>query len=289
MDTKIKIIFFGTPDIAVECLTSLNEDDRFEVMAVVTQEDKPVGRKKIMTPPPVKVYAEEKNIPVYQPARLNDSEDLYERLSALGVDYNVVVAYGQIMSQKWLDVPSKRSVNLHVSLLPKYRGASPMQEALKHGDKMTGVTVQDMVFKMDQGDILAQEEFDIGDDDTLYEVYTRASNIGAALLPKVLHEDFLGNVTPIPQSIEGVSYCTKITKQDGFVDLEEDSAEEIYNKYRAYKMWPGVWTMAHGKRLKLTELAMESSQGLEPGRLQILRVQPEGKKEMGYEDYLRGV
>ena len=285
---SLKMVFAGSPELAVPTLNALIASEH-NVVAVYTQPDRRGGRgRKQFIKSPVKIAAEAYDLPIEQPESLKTTES-QQQLFSYNADVFIVLGYGIILPESVLNHFPLGGINPHVSLLPKYRGASPMQEALKHGDKMTGVTVQDMVFKMDQGDILAQEEFDIGDDDTLYEVYTRASNIGAALLPKVLHEDFLGNVTPIPQSIEGVSYCTKITKQDGFVDLEEDSAEEIYNKYRAYKMWPGVWTMAHGKRLKLTELAMESSQGLEPGRLQILRVQPEGKKEMGYEDYLRGV
>lgn len=282
MESKIKIIFFGTPEIAVKSLQALHEHDSFEVVAVVTQEDKPVGRKQVMTPPEVKVYAEEQGLSVYQPRKLNEDDELYEELNALNPDYNVVVAYGQIMSQKWLDMPSKRSVNLHVSLLPKYRGAAPMQEAILRGDTMTGVTIQDMQFKMDTGDILGMSEIAIGPDDTFYDLYETGGEVGAELLVEILQRDFVGEITPIAQDESQASYCSKITKQDGYVDLAFDSAEEIYNKYRAYKMWPGVWTMKDGKRLKLTELAMQD------GELHIFRVHPEGKKEMDYPDFLRG-
>ena len=307
MDSKIKLIFFGTPDIAVECLKALVENDDFEVLAVVTQEDKPVGRKQVMTPPAVKVYAEDHGLLVYQPACLKDDDELYEVLAALNPDYNVVVAYGQMMSQKWLDIPSKRSVNLHVSLLPKYRGASPMQEALKNGDTQTGVCIQEMVFKLDAGDILAQEEFEIAPDDTFHEVYGHGGKIGAKLLTKVLREDFEGRITPVPQNPEDVSYCTKITKQDGLIDFSTMDATEIYNKYRAYKMWPGIYTFWNDKRVKLTEIKLTDESGANApagtwgkdgdklfvnsldGVVEIIRCQLEGKKEMSVTEVLRGM
>ncbi len=282
MDNKIKLIFYGTPDIAVSCLQSLAEDDSFEILAVVTQEDKPVGRKQVMTPPPVKVYAEEKGIPVYQPGKLDGDDSLFDTLLGLEPDYNVVVAYGQIMPEKWLDMPRLRSVNLHVSLLPKYRGASPMQEALKNGDSVTGVTVQEMVQKLDAGPILGVEEIEILPDDTIFELYEKSTVVGADLLKRVLKEDYSSSITPTPQDESGASYCSKIKKQDGFVDLEVMTAEEIYNKYRAYKSWPGIWTLSGGKRLRLSEISLED------GEIRIHKVHPEGKREMSYEDYLRG-
>lgn len=313
MDKKIKIIFFGTPSIAVKCLESLCENSAFQVIAVVTQEDKPVGRKKTLTEPDVKIFADAHGLPVFQPKSLNDDIALYDNFARLKPDYNVVVAYGQIMSEKWLNMPSRFSVNLHVSLLPKYRGASPMQEALKNGDKVTGVTIQKMAFKMDTGDVLAQESFKINPDDTFFEVYERGGEIGARLLVDTLKADFEGKITPTLQDESKASYCTKITKEDGFVDFEKMTEMEIYNKYRAYKMWPGIWTMYKGKRMKLTEVRPVAKDdfgnidGLrqcpaggtfagqnrlfarcKEGLIEVLRCQIEGKKEMSAREFLLG-
>ncbi|MDZ4245085.1 MAG: methionyl-tRNA formyltransferase [Candidatus Gracilibacteria bacterium] len=325
MNPKIKLIFFGTPEIAVKCLEALKSDSSFEILAVITQEDKPVGRKKVMTPPDVKVYAESVGIPVYQPTNISDDVSLYEQLALLPPDYNVVVAYGQIMSQKWLDLPCLRSVNLHVSLLPKYRGASPMQETLKHGDTTTGVSIQEMAFLIDTGGILSQEEFEIEPNDTFLEIYEKAGSIGARLLVETLKSDFdatsdQGRLTGTIQDNSKASYCTKITKEDGFVDFATLTATEIYNKYRAYKLWPGIWTMMGGKRMKLTEVmtlpdadfenlansgqmaGLDDDSTLksmsktkdrlfarcEEGILEILRCQVEGGTEISAEEFLRG-
>lgn len=321
MDKKIKIIFFGTPSIAVKCLKSLYEERAFEILSVVTQEDKPVGRKKIITPPEVKVFADAHGLPVFQPKSLNDDALLYDKLARLKPDYNVVVAYGQIMSKKWLDMPLKRSINLHVSLLPKYRGASPMQSAILHGDSTTGVTIQEMAFKMDTGKILAQEPFKIASDDTFFEVYDRGGDIGARLLVNTLKADFEDKITPTSQDESQASYCAKITKEDGFVDFATMTAGGIYNQYRAYKMWPGIWTMYKGKRMKLTEIrpvakddfgsidglrqcpatagAGSSTSGTfagqnqlfakcKEGLIEVLRCQIEGKKEMTVSEFLLG-
>ena len=289
MDSKIKLIFFGTPVIASKCLKAILNDDAFEVSAVVTQEDKPVGRRKIITPPDVKIVAAEKGLSIYQPSVLNDDTALYDRLKRFKPDYNVVVAYGQVMSKEWLFTPSIRSLNLHVSLLPKYRGASPMQEAILHGDRVTGVTIQEMSFKMDTGNILAQESFEIGDNDTFSQVYETAGDIGARLLVETLKADFAGDLTPTPQDESQASYCTKITKEDGRVDFIKMTARAIYNKYRAYKEWPGIWTMLDGKRLKLTEIRLADDADFESGQIfakckdgiiEILKCQIEGKKEV---------
>lgn len=312
MNPKIKLIFFGTPDIAAKCLESLMADDAFEILAVVTQEDKPVGRRQVMTPSAVKVYAESEGLPVYQPTNISEDIFLYEKLILLKPDYNVVVAYGQIMSQNWLDLPRISSVNLHVSLLPKYRGASPMQEALKHGDKSTGVTIQKMAYKMDTGDILAQEEFGIEPDDTFLEIYEKAGSIGARLLVETLKSDFdptsdHGRLTGAVQDASKASYCTKITKQDGLIDFAIMTADEIYNKYRAYKVWPGIYSFWNDKRVKLTEIIISDEVALDiaPGTwgtdkdrlfvkskdsvIEVLRCQLEGKKEMAVADVLRGI
>lgn len=310
MDKKIKIIFFGTPSIAVKCLKSLYEERAFEILSVVTQEDKPVGRKKIITPPEVKVFADAHGLSVFQPKSLNDDALLYDKLARLKPDYNVVVAYGQIMSKKWLDMPLKRSINLHVSLLPKYRGASPMQSAILHGDSTTGVTIQEMAFKMDTGKILAQESFKIASDDTFFEVYNRGGDIGARLLVDTLKADFdpsldKCNIVGLRQDESQASYCAKITKEDGFVDFEKMTETDIYNKYRAYKMWPGIWTMYKGKRMKLTEIRLVGdadnstlksifetkdhlSAKCKKGVVEVLKCQIEGKKEMSADEFLLG-
>ena len=307
--SKIKLIFWGTPPIAKQCLSSILDDDSFEVCAVVTQPDKPVGRSQVMTPSPVKELALSHGIPVYEPRTLRDPatvEELEGKIRAFGADYSVVVAYGQIMPKSLLNTPMRGSVNLHVSLLPKYRGASPMQEALKQGDSETGVTIQRMVEGLDHGDLLATAPLSILPDDTFTEVYANASRIGSKLLVVTLKDDFAGLVTPKKQTESDASYCTKMTKEDGRVDFTKMTAQEIYNLYRAYKEWPGVWTNLAGKKVLLHAMKLGSyfeglpasfkfvkDEGLyvqcKEGALRLTELQWEGKKKVNFEDFWNGM
>ncbi len=293
----INVIFMGTPDYAQKILQRLIDTEDINVTAVYTQPDKPVGRKKILTPPPVKTIAQEHNIPVYQPKRLRDEETIQEVLQ-IKCDYIVVAAYGQILPQKILD--HAPCINLHASILPQYRGASPIQQTLLNGDKKTGVTAMLMEEGLDTGDILKIETIDVADDMMVEELFEKLTQTAADLTIDVLHK--FESYTPKKQDEAEATHCKKITKADGEVSLE--NALEVYNKYRAFTPWPGVY-LSSG--LKLKEMKLESADGVheeagkiiaidkksivvtcKQGSLRIYKVQPQSKKEMDVLSYING-
>jgi methionyl-tRNA formyltransferase len=286
----------GTPDYASRILERLIAEDGIEVAAAYTQPDKPVGRKKVMTPPPVKTVALEHGIPVYQPARLRD-EAVVEELRTIACDYIVVAAYGQILPQSVLD--HAPCINLHASILPQYRGASPIQQTLLNGDKETGVTAMLMDVGLDTGDIIKVERIAVADDEMVATLFDRLTELAAKLTVDVL--EHFGDYAPVPQEDALATHCKKISKADGEVAF--DDARTIYNKYRAFTPWPGIY-LAGG--LKLKKMALETASGEHaPGRilrvdedsvvvgcgegsLRLFAVQPPSKKEMRAVDYLNG-
>lgn len=267
----IKIVFLGTPYFAVPTLKALAEDEQISVQLVITQRDKPVGRKGEITPPPVKVAAEELGIAVVQPDDVNQN-DILKMVSEVEPDFIVVVAYGQILRSRWLDLAKKEILNVHASLLPRWRGASPIQSAILAGDEKTGVSIMGIRKKMDTGPVYAQEEISI-EKKHAGELFEELASVGADLLLKVLAG--FENFTPKKQDDSAATYCKKITRKSGEVSLENP---EIMRKYRAYWGWPGIFTYLDGKRLKITE--MEAGE--------IKKVQLEGKREMEIEEFKRG-
>ena len=292
----VRVIFMGTPDYAKEILQRLIDERGIEVAAVYTQPDKPVGRKKIMTPPEVKTLALEHNIDVYQPNRLRDSE-VVEELLKIECDYIVVAAYGQILSRPILD--HAPCINLHASILPQYRGASPIQQTLLNGDKQTGVTAMLMEEGLDTGDIIKIETIEVGDDEMVESLFDRLTKVACDLTVDVL-ENF-NSYTPVKQDDSLSSHCTKITKKDGEVAF--DDALTLYNKYRAFTPWPGIYLQS-GLKLKKIELEDKTSSneagkilkvdsksivvGCENGSVRIFSVQPPSKKEMDILSYING-
>jgi methionyl-tRNA formyltransferase len=292
----IKVIFMGTPDYADEILKRLIEDSEIEVVAVYTQPDKPVGRKKLLTPPPVKVSAQEANIALYQPKRLRE-EAVVQELLQIKCDYIVVAAYGQILPREILD--HAPCINLHASILPQYRGASPIQQTLLNGDKETGVTAMLMEEGLDTGDILKIEKIGVADDEMVESLFYRLTQVAKELSVDVLKN--FKRLTPMPQDDSKASHCKKITKADGEIDF--DNAEVIFNKYRAFTPWPGIYLKS---KLKLKKIALESKEGsyrageilaiekesilvgCSKGTLRIFRLQPESKKEMDAVAYING-
>lgn len=287
----------GTPDYAQKILQRLIETDDINVKAVYTQPDKPVGRKKILTPPPVKSTALEYNIPVYQPNRLRDEETINELL-AIECDYIVVAAYGQILPREILD--HAPCINLHASILPQYRGASPIQQTLLNGDTKTGVTAMLMEEGLDTGDILKIETIDVSDDMMVEELFEQLTDVAAELTLDVLHN--FKDYPPKKQDESEATHCKKITKADGEVSF--DDAQSLYNKYRAFTPWPGVY-LASG--LKLKKIALVESYvnhatageiiaidkesivvACKQGSLRIYKVQPQSKKEMDVLSYING-
>jgi methionyl-tRNA formyltransferase len=267
-------------------------------VGVVTQSDKPVGRRQILTPPHIKAHIQKEGleIPILQPATLKDPQ-VIGQIRSMRPDFIVVAAYGKILPKEVLDIAP--CINLHASLLPKYRGASPIQQALLEGETITGVTAMLMDEGLDTGDILAYDVLPIAPDDTAVTLFEKLSHSAAALTPKVL--DRFSAIAPLPQSDVDATYCKKITKADGLVTFED--AKKLYDRYRAFIHWPGVYLQSGLKLKKMRLLEREGAHrpgeilsiddegiavGCGRGSLLIERVQPPSKKEMAAVDYIHG-
>jgi methionyl-tRNA formyltransferase len=266
-----KIIFLGTPDLSVTILDSLLKAG-YEIPLVITSPDKPVGRKQIMTKTPVRVFAEEKGLKVITPEKLDDG--VLEEIQKSGAEAGVVVAYGKIIPQKIIDSLPKGLLNIHYSLLPEFRGASPVESAILANKEETGVAIQKLVFKLDAGPVVAIEKFPIDNQITTPELKEKLTEIGAELLVKILPEYLYGKIIPVEQDESKATHCGKIQKADGELK-ESDSDEQKWIKYRAFYGWPGVFYFNNeGKRVKITEAVFENEKFI------IKRIIPEGKKEI---------
>lgn len=292
----IDIIFMGTPDYAQKILQRLIEEPGFNVISVYTQPDKPVGRKKVITAPEVKVLAQEHNIDIYQPNRLREEESV-KTVLLQKCDFIIVAAYGQILPKEILD--HAPCINLHASILPQYRGASPIQQAIFNGDKRTGVTAMLMDVGLDTGDILKISEINIDNDEMVSILFERLTECASELTIEVI-KDF-DTFIPKKQDDNCATHCKKISKKDGLVTF--DDALSIYNKYRAYTPWPGIYLESQLKLKKISLVDSEKSNecgkileikkdgivvGCLKGSLLIQSVQPLSKKEMKIADYLNG-
>ncbi|MBU1659058.1 methionyl-tRNA formyltransferase [bacterium] len=292
----MKIIFMGTPDYAKVILQRLLDTKEVEVVAVYTQPDKPVGRKKVLTAPEVKTLACGHGIDVYQPNRLRDKETVAQLLQ-IECDFIVVAAYGQILPLEILN--HAPCINLHASILPQYRGASPIQQTLLNGDTKTGVTAMLMDVGLDTGDIIKISSIDVDCDEMLEGLFEKLTQTAADLTIDVLKN--FNSFTSIPQDNSLATHCSKITKEDGQVCFED--ATVIYNKYRAFTPWPSVYLQS-GLKLKKIALQDKTSQneigeilqidansilvGCKEGSLRIFTVQPQSKKEMNIISYING-
>jgi methionyl-tRNA formyltransferase len=291
----MNIVFMGTPDYADTILKRLIEEDGVDITSVYTQPDKPVGRKKVMTPPPVKVTANEAGISCYQPVTLKDRE-IADAIKRENPDFIVVAAYGQILPKSILDIAP--CINLHASLLPKYRGASPIQQALLNGDKITGVTAMLMEEGLDSGPMLAWNVTKIEKNDRKNILFNRLADMAADLTIETLKN--FSKISPLKQSLADVSYCKKIRKSDGLVTFDL-SSEEIYNRFRAYEGWPGIYLESGLKLLdisivddegKVGEIVRVDDDGIVvacgSGAVKIYKLQPPSKKGMDALSYIRG-
>lgn len=302
---KIRVIFMGTPEVGAQSLKILAIHRDFEVVAVVTQEDKPVGRKQILTPSPVKELAQQLGLTVLQPTQLKKNKEFLKLLKNLNADVGVVVAYGKILPPEILKIPKFGCVNIHFSLLPKYRGASPVEEALLQGDTSTGVAFMQMAPKLDSGDILLMQRMKIEPDDTAFSLREKLGAFAALQLPFVLKDLMEGLLRPLPQLHEKATYCHKISKEDGFLDFTQLSTDEVINRFRAYNPWPTVFFIENGKRVKITALKkveenfplksggkkvinQKLAMGTKDGAVLIEKLQVEGKNEMTVADFLKG-
>lgn len=305
MKGKMRIVFMGTPDFAVPPLEELVRR-QYQVVAVYTRPDRPAGRGRAPAPSPVKTAALNLNLPVTQPASFKETGAI-EQLASLRPDVIVVAAYGLILPQAVLDVPKYGCVNIHPSLLPKYRGASPVASVILSGDEVTGVTFMLLDAGMDTGPILAQERAPISPQDTTGLLTARLSELAARLLPGVLERWVGGEIKPQPQNEAEATYSKLISKEDGEIDWHLP-AVELWRRVRAFQPWPGCHTFWQGKRLAIIEAVAFSPQtgvglgqvvgvnkdgaafgvGTGDGVLGVVKVQMEGKRAMTSGEFVRG-
>lgn len=292
----------GTPDFAVPCLQKLIDSDN-EITAVFTQPDKKVGRKQILTPPPVKVLAEENNITVYQPNTMK-SEETINLIKDINPDIIVVVAYGKILPKVILDIPKFGCINVHASLLPKYRGAAPIQWAVLNGDTETGVAVQQMNEGIDTGDLLLVKKTKIDINETSAELFDRLSLLGADALDKTINMLENDSVKRTPQPDGDFGYAKMISREMSPIDWGK-SAFEIHNQVRGLQTWPCADTVINGKKVKIHKTLLSELNGNSTGKimnnkgvltvccgdgkcLDIVEIQPDGKKRMDIKSFLAG-
>lgn len=307
----MKIVFMGTPDFAKESLEALY-NEKYEILAVVTNPDRPKGRGMKMIASPVKEFALEKGIKIYQPEKVRNNEEFISEIKALKPDVICVVAYGKILPKEILEIPSKGCINVHGSLLPKYRGAAPIQWAVLNGDKKTGVTTMYMDVGMDTGDMILKQETKIGEDETTGELWERLSKIGGDLLVKTLKE-IENKTAPRIKQGDDFTMAPMLDKSMAKIDWENKTALEIKNLVRGLNPIMGAYTFLDGKKIKFwkvdvakdifadgdmefmkngTVIVSDKRDGIyiktKDGILKVLEVQGENAKKMPIQDYLRG-
>ncbi|HEX5564634.1 MAG TPA: methionyl-tRNA formyltransferase [Sporosarcina sp.] len=300
-----KIVFMGTPDFSVPVLTMLHEEGH-DILAVVTQPDRPVGRKRVLTPPPVKEEAIRLGLPVLQPEKLRTSEEL-DKLIQMKPDLIVTAAYGQILPKNLLDAPRLGCINVHASLLPKYRGGAPIHQAVIDGEKETGVTIMYMVEKLDAGDIISQTTVPITDDDNTGILFEKLSVAGTELLKETLPSIIDGTNERIPQDEKLVSFAGNITREQERIDWSKGGTA-IFNQIRGLYPWPGAYSVFQGENVKIWKAEKSDIHSdVTPGMIiklmkdrliiktgnetsiAITELQPAGKKRLSAEEFLNGV
>ena len=301
---KIKIIFMGTPEIACLSLKSLAASPRIDIVCVLTQEDKKTGRDQILTPTPVKKTALELNLKVLQPSSLKNNTELRNELSELNPDFFVVIAYGQILPKSFLEIPKLYPINIHGSILPKYRGASPIESCLLAGDKETGISIMKMEQSMDTGPVFFTHTINISDKDNQSTLRNRLAELSASKITEDLIKIYEDKLVPVKQDEENATYCKKIEKNKGEIDLLLENSTEIFNKFRAFYNWPGTFLKHKNKIVKLIEIEnlpkekstageIEISNSLillhcKTGKIVIKQLQIEGKKNQDTKTFLNG-
>src|SRR5690349_11370502 len=307
MSQSLNLVFCGTPQFAVPTLDKLVEAGH-SIHLVLTQPDRPKGRGLELVASPVKQTALRYNLPIYQPEKIKTNEELQARLREITPDAIIVVGYGRIIPKWMLDLARYGNINLHASLLPKYRGAAPIQWAIASGEKVTGVTVMRIDEGLDTGDILLQQDLPINDDDTSETLAPRLAALGAELMIESLQRLQAATITPQPQDHAKASLAPILTKEDGRIDFTR-TAQEIYNRLCGFQPWPGAFTTFRGKTLGVTAArratlpngAAGASEGQvlvrgaqvfvgcgEGTVLELLEVQPEGRKRMPVRDFANG-
>ena len=305
----MKLVFCGTPAFAVPTLEALVAAGH-EVALVVSQPDRPVGRSQQLTAPPVKQVALAARIPVTQPEKIRNNAEFRAQLEAIAPDAIVVVAYGRIIPPWMLALPRLGCINLHGSLLPKYRGAAPIQWAVAMGDAVTGNTTMVLEEGLDTGPILLEQSVEIGPEQTAVGLFDLLAKTGAPLVVETLAGLAAGTIHPRPQNHEGATFAPLLDREDGRMDFAARTAHELFNRWRGFQPWPGAFTTLGGKKLIVHRMAIDALSGAgsehaEPGRIQIenhrlfvacagntwlefLELQLEGKKRLGVAEFLRG-
>ena len=298
----LDLVFCGTPTFAVPTLERL-VDAAFRVSLVVTQPDRPKGRGLELVPSPVKQSALQRKLPITQPAKIKTNDAFRAQLAKLKPDAIIVVGYGRLIPQWMLDIPRFGNINLHASLLPRYRGAAPIQWAIAQGESITGVTTMRLDAGLDTGDILLQRELPITPDDTADTLSARLAAIGAELIVETLRGLQAGTIHPRPQDHSQATLAPILKKEDGLIDFSRPAAQ-IFNRIRGFQPWPGVFTKFRGKNLQIAK-AIPRSDASSPAEIQVreahllvgcgqssslelLEVQPEGKKRMPAKDFIHG-
>lgn len=300
----LKVVFMGTPQFSVPILEALIENG-YDVLAVVTQPDRPVGRKRVLTPPPVKEAAKKHNLLVLQPEKISGSKEMDQILS-LNHDLIITAAFGQFLPTKLLEAPKLGAINVHASLLPKYRGGAPIHHAIIQGEQETGVTIMEMVKKMDAGAILAQRSIPITSKDDVGTMFKKLSFLGRDLLIDTLPAIVNGEVEPVPQKESEATYSPNISREEERIDWNQ-TAQQIDWKVRGMRPFPGAYTLLDGKRLKLWDVSVSDKQTTkEPGTiveidketvyiacgegtvLFVNTLQPSGRGKMPAKDFLAG-
>ena len=299
----MRLVFCGTPQFAIPTLQQLLAAGH-TIELVVTQPDRVRGRDQDPTPPPVKILAEQAGLAVVQPEKIKNNPDLRARLEAIKPEAIIVVAYGRIIPEWMLNLPPLGNINLHASLLPKYRGAAPIQWAVANGETVTGATTMRIDQGLDTGDMLLQRSLPIEPHQTAEDLFPILAESGASLMLETLAGLEAGTIQPIPQDNAGASLAPILQREDALVDFTRPAAE-IYNRWRGFQPWPGAYTLFRGKKLTLHRLIPAGSTAAPPGetmvegnrlfvaagsstRLALLEVQMEGKKRLPVADFLRG-
>lgn len=303
------LVFFGTPDLARRVLAAVADAPEFKILAVVCQPDKPVGRAQILTPPAVKVEALARGIPVLQPEKIRHNTAFFDQLRALGARAFLVVAYGRILPKELLDIPAQGCVNIHGSLLPKWRGAAPIQYALMAGETITGVTLMKMDEGLDTGDSIVTLPIPIDEFETATTLFAKFGNVSGGFVVEQLPRYLRGELTPIPQNHSQATLTKILTKEDGKLNFSRP-AQELFWRWKGLTSWPGVYGFLEGKKVifevcdydrsasvthpqdKLGQAILASDGALEifcgVGTLRVTRLKPEGKPSMTPRDFLNG-
>lgn len=300
----MRVLFMGTPEFAIPSLEMIYQNDGLELIGVVTQPDRPAGRGQKVRISPVKSWAIKHGLSFYQPEKVKGNKDFLLRVRQLKPDVIVVVAFGQLLPANFLEIPLRCCINLHASLLPRHRGASPIQAAILEGDEYTGVTTMLMEERLDAGDILLQEKVKIEEGETGGSLHDKLKVVGAQLLEKTLNN--LSQITPVPQDEKSATYTGKITRDDGEINWQLP-AKRIERMVRAYNPWPGAFTTLEGKRFKIWQAGIISHEDIQgkpgeiiratedriivqagQGLLSLDRVQLAGRKVISASEFIRG-